>query len=133
MHLPDGGTRQMVDRIAARLGERFRPGANVAGIGRGDDGTWRLESDEPVVALHIVDPAAFHQAASLLGGELAELLAALRAAPVAVVSLGGRGRPSSTGVRVPGDARGRQGRCRLPVRALRTPRNGRRRDTGWPR
>ncbi len=97
MHLPDGGTRQMVDRIAARLGERFRPGANVAGIGRGDDGTWRLESDEPVVASHIVVTVAPHQAASLLGGELAELLAALRAAPVAVVSLGGRGDPLPPG------------------------------------
>ena len=97
MQLPDGGMSGMADTLAARLGDRFRTGAAVAGIGRGDDGTWRLESDEPVVASQVVVTVAPHQAAPLLGGGLAEQLSALPAAPVAVVAAGGRGDPLPPG------------------------------------
>jgi oxygen-dependent protoporphyrinogen oxidase len=97
MQLPDGGMSGMADTLAARLGDRFRTSAAVAGIGRGDDGTWRLESDEPVVASQVVVTVAPHQAAPLLGGGLAEQLSALPAAPVAVVAVGGRGDPLPPG------------------------------------
>ncbi len=97
MQLPDGGMSGMADTLAARLGDRFRTGAAVAGIGRGDDGTWRLESDDPVVASQVVVTVAPHQAAPLLGGGLAEQLSALPAAPVAVVAVGGRGDPLPPG------------------------------------
>ena len=97
MRLPDGGMSGMVDTLAARLGDRFRTGAAVTGIGRGDDGTWRLDSDDPVVASQVVVTVAPHQAAPLLGGGLAEQLSALSAAPVAVVAVGGRGDPLPPG------------------------------------
>jgi oxygen-dependent protoporphyrinogen oxidase len=97
MQLSDGGMSGMADTLAARLGDRFRTDAAVAGIGRGDDGTWRLESDEPVVASQVVVTVAPHQAAPLLGGGLAEQLSAVPAAPVAVVAVGGRGDPLPPG------------------------------------
>ena len=122
----------MADTLAARLGDRFRTGVAVAGIGRGDDGTWRLESDDPVVASQVVVTVAPHQAAPLLGGGLAEQLSALPAAPVAVVAAGGRGDPLPPGSGTwwhPGPG----GWSSVACSSLRTPRNGRRQDTGWPR
>jgi oxygen-dependent protoporphyrinogen oxidase len=97
MEVPDDGMSGMADTLAARLGERFRPGAAVAGIARGDDGKWRLDGEAPVAASHVVVAVAPHQAATLLGEDLAGLVPGPRAAPVAVVAVGGRGDPLPPG------------------------------------
>jgi oxygen-dependent protoporphyrinogen oxidase len=98
MQLPEGGMSGLADTLAARLGERFRPGAAVAGIAPGDDGIWRLDGEAPVAASHVVVAVAPHQAAPLLGEDLAAgLFPGARAAPVAVVALGGRGDPLPPG------------------------------------
>jgi hypothetical protein len=80
------------------FGTRVAPAASVAGIARGDDGIWRLDGEAPVAASHVVVAVAPHQAAPLLGEDLAAgLFPGARAAPVAVVALGGRGDPLPPG------------------------------------
>ncbi|WP_171165618.1 protoporphyrinogen oxidase [Streptomyces sp. I05A-00742] len=95
----DGGMRVLVDALVDRLGERLRTGRGVTGLRRdpGPDGGWLVSTatDGPVRADHVVvaipAPAAARLLAPLLPSA-AGTLAAVRYAPVRVVSVGYRRR-----------------------------------------
>jgi len=94
----NGGLGQLSGQLAHRLGDAFRPSSPVASLYRGESG-FGLECDgtshrASTVVLAVPPP----QAARLLADidrELADLLAGIPMAPVAVVSLGFRQRLDS--------------------------------------
>jgi len=99
----DGGMRVLVDGLERRLGDRLRTGRRVTGLQRdpGRDGGWLVSTaaDGPVRADHVVVAVPAPAAARLLAPLLpraAETLAAVRYAPVRVVSVGYRRRDLAT-------------------------------------
>jgi oxygen-dependent protoporphyrinogen oxidase len=88
-HLPTGGMAAMAATLAGHLGDRHRPGVAVSAVRPGDGG-WQVDGDLPMRADHVVVATSPARAAVMLGELLAEVLSQARAAPVAVVALGGR-------------------------------------------
>ncbi|MGH8873869.1 MAG: protoporphyrinogen/coproporphyrinogen oxidase, partial [Acidimicrobiia bacterium] len=88
-HLPVEGMAGLAEGLARWLGDGWRPGFPVTGLGRREGG-WLVTGTEELAAEHVVLALAPLDAARLVPEEVAAVLARAVAAPVAVVGLGGR-------------------------------------------
>lgn len=88
-HLPVGGMSMLAGTLARHLGAGYRSAVAVSAVRRGDDG-WLVDGDISLRADHVVVTTSPARAAAILGDRFAEVLGRARAAPVAVVALGGK-------------------------------------------
>jgi oxygen-dependent protoporphyrinogen oxidase len=88
-YVPFGGMAAVARAAASFLGDRFRPGFEVAAVSRDGDG-WVVEGADDLAADHVVLACRPARAADLLGGDIAAVLRRAVSAPVVVVGLGGK-------------------------------------------
>lgn len=88
--VPVGGMAGLAAALVRFLGDRFRSGFPVGAVAR-DGSDWVVEGPESLRARHVILAVAPPAAGRLVPAELATLLGEARAAPVAVVGLGGPG------------------------------------------
>ena len=90
VHVAPDGMAGVAARLAAYLGEGFRPNNPVRAVRRGDDGRWQVAWDGGTESANTVVVAlAPAQAAPLVPQPLSDLLTDRPLAAVAVVGLGG--------------------------------------------
>ncbi len=90
-HVPLIGMSGLSATLARHLGDAWRPSTPVEELAS-HDGAWIVATPEDeITARHVVFAGAPASAAELLDGDLAETLMGTKAAPVAVVALGGPG------------------------------------------
>lgn len=107
-HLPLGGMTELIDKLAAPLGDRFRTGFEVASVTRASAG-WRIEGTEAIDAAQVVLAVSPAVAARMVDPDLGSVLSRSVSAPVVVAGLGGTSRemeiPPGFGVLTGPDAR----------------------------
>lgn len=87
-HVPVGGMSALAETAAKRLGDRYRPGT-VVDAARRSNGGWELSGSHDLHADHLVMAVGPHDAAGILGGDLAAVLGRAVSSPAVVVGLGG--------------------------------------------
>lgn len=90
LHVPVGGMAALAERIAATLGERFRPGFGVGSVEK-DGERWVVSGSESLITDRVVLAIPPHRAAMIADEALAAHLVGATTAPVAVLALGGAG------------------------------------------
>ena len=87
-HLPVGGMSALVETLTAHLAHGVSTSFEVSSVEPGPSG-WVVSGTDEFVADQVVLAVAPQTAASLVGGELSDLLSRAKAAPVVTAGLGG--------------------------------------------
>ncbi len=87
-YIPVGGMSALAGSAARLLGDRLRASFRVESVHE-ENGGWLVRGPEPLAADAVVIATDPREAAGILGGELADLLANAASIPVVVVGLGG--------------------------------------------
>ncbi|HEC10192.1 MAG TPA: protoporphyrinogen oxidase [Acidimicrobiales bacterium] len=87
-HYPAGGMTALAEAAATHLGDAFRPRFEVESVTR-TSGGWRVAGTDTIDASQVVVAVRPERAATVLGGDLGDVLDEAVSTPVVVAAMGG--------------------------------------------